>query len=48
MKRNMLFYHPDNVDCKKAKQLLREKDFDFELLDVSTNGVSSYLFEEMG
>lgn len=47
MKKSTLFYHPQNDDCKKAKQLLREKDFDFELLDVSANGISSYLFEDM-
>ena len=47
MKKSTLFYHPQNADCKKAKRLLREGDFDFELLDVSTNGISSYLFEDM-
>ena len=47
MKKSTLFYHPRNAECKKAKQLLRQSDFDFELLDVSENGISSYLFEDM-
>lgn len=47
MKKSTLFYHPRNDACKKAKQLLRQSHFDFELLDVSENGISSYLFEDM-
>lgn len=47
MKKSTLFYHPQNVDCKKAQRLLHKKRYDFELLDVSANGVSSYLFEDM-
>ena len=47
MKRSTLFYDPRNDDCKKAKQLLRRTRFNFDLLDVTTNGISSYLFEDM-
>ena len=47
MRKSTLFYHPDNVDCRKAQRLLHKKNYDFELLDVSANGVSSYLFEDM-
>lgn len=47
MKKSTLFYHPQNVDCKKAERLLSKGNYEFDVLDVSANGVSSYLFKDM-
>lgn len=47
MNKSTLYYHPKNADCRKAQRFLHKKKYDFEILDVSANGVSSYLFEDM-
>ena len=45
--KSTLFYDPQNVDCRRAARLLHKGLYKFDLLDISANGVSSYLFEDM-
>ena len=48
MKNYTFFYHPKdkNLD-KKIYKLLDKKGIDCELLDVTSNGISSYLYKDM-
>ena len=47
MKKSILFYHPRDVGCKKAERLLHKNNYAFDLQDVTINGISSYLYEDM-
>lgn len=48
MKRYTLFCHPQHVDSKRVERLLHRNNFKFHLSDVTTNGISSYIFKDMG
>lgn len=48
MARYTLFYHPHHVDSKKAERLLHIHNIKIRLSDVTTNGISSYIFKDMG
>jgi len=48
MNRYTLFCHPQHVDSKKAERLLHRYNLKFHLSDVTSNGISSYIFKDMG
>jgi len=48
MARYILFYHPHHVDSKRAERLLYRYNFKIHLSNVTTNGISSYIFKDMG
>jgi hypothetical protein len=48
MARYTLFYHPHHVDSKRAERLLHRYNFSIHLSDVTANGISSYIFKDMG
>ena len=33
--------------CEKAKEILHKSNYNFDILDVSANGISAYLYEDM-
>jgi len=43
-----LYYHPKNPDSKKACKLLQKNKCDFSSLNVTMNGISSYLYKDTG
>ncbi len=43
-----LFLHPQHADSKKVERLLSRANFKIHLSDVTTNGVSSYIFKDLG
>ena len=48
MNRYTLFLHPQHADSKKVERLLHRTNFDVHLSDVTSNGISSYIFKDLG
>ena len=48
MDRCTLFIHPRHAASKKAERLLLKVNLDVHLSDVTSNGVSSYIFKDLG
>ena len=43
-----LFYHPQHADNNRTRRLLKMKNIKFKVSDVTHNGISSYIFKDMG